>query len=332
MDGKNIEIIIPAKEDIDDYEYRITQLIQILASLENKTTDELISQINNLGFDILKYRFKSAKNTQGTFPLIDFPDMIENVKNSIKYSICSEIREESQFRRPFHLSEILMSKCEIGQSEIGSYVIVVKIPSKAILKDEEKDLGRKTVERIMTGIKEFEEMKVDNENEFRKTYNKKLNKNVFDAISKLLEKNGDRFDIEISAKWDYALKPKEKITSKSEIKYSEHYKKINRVSSYLRNIPASKQMMVEGFIEILKNREVDSPDKKRLIIIADTKEKKKVYVWLTETEYKRACDAHRDLRKVRISGFLNKKETHWILEQPENFESAENKISKAHIV
>ena len=99
------EIIIPKTEEIKDYNARIKELIAALAILEEKSEKEIREFISNVGFDILRYRLISENTTEGTFPLKAFPSAVKNIKNSIKYSACSEIREESQFRRPFKAAE-----------------------------------------------------------------------------------------------------------------------------------------------------------------------------------------------------------------------------------
>ncbi len=317
------EIIIPKTEEIKDYNARIKELIAALAILEEKSEKEIREFISNVGFDILRYRLISENTTEGTFPLKAFPSAVKNIKNSIKYSACSEIREESQFRRPFKAAEELIEQCEIGQTEKGSFVVIVKVPSQKI-NEEDNDLGRKTVERLVSGLKEVKSINIENENSFQQSYSKKLNRNVCEAISQLIDSGENKFKFEISTKWDSTNSQEETIPSTAEIAPDIEFQKLNKMSNYLKKIPSSEDTTIRGLINIMKHTEIDSPEEKRLIIIHDKSKNKKVYVRLSDEEYLKACNAHRDTKEVIVSGFLNKKTVHWVLDSPINFEVIEN--------
>lgn len=318
-------IFIPKREELLDYDYRINDLIISLGKLEGREPNQIRDDIMNIGYDVMKFRFIAPETEKGTFPLIDFEKSIENIKNMIKFGACSQIKEESQFRRPFNHATELVENCEIGQTERGSFVIMVRIPSKEkYLGDEEdqpeylQELGQKTIIRLIDGIQEAEDLEIENEAEFKESYNKKLNKNVCGAISRLIE-DQEGFNVKINARWDISNTPEDGVRNESEIKGDQHIQKFNRMKGYLEKIPETQTVTVRGLINIMKHEDINSPEEKRLIIINDSTLKKRIYVRLSSANYTSACNAHRDTKRVQVRGYLNKKQVHWVLDNPTNF-------------
>lgn len=282
------------------------------------TVDDLIAEIENTGYDLLKFRFISNETSRGTFPLDEFPEAIDSIRKMIKFGACSSIRPESQFRKPFRQAELLIEACEMAQTEAGSFVVSVKVPVKPVDERDKYSLGRKTVVQLLNGINEAKNTDISNEKQFRNNYDKKLSKNVCDAVTELLEIE-HTFDLEISAKWDVSLAVEKSSVASITLESKDHLKRFNKMSSYLLKIPQSETTTIQGLINIMKHTHLNTPSEKRLIIVSDTRTKRKVYVHLENELYQKACDAHRDMKQVKIEGYLNKKQVHWSLDQPEEF-------------
>ena len=129
----------------------------------------------------------------------------------------------------------------------------------------------------------------------------------------------NKFDIELSVKWDASNPPSEMLPSTSEIKSEDFHQKFKKMASYLKKIPESENIVIKGRIQIMKNPEDESAVEKRLIVITDNQIRKNVYCMLNERDYKIACDAHKEKKEVKIKGFLNRKTAHWFLSNPREF-------------
>ena len=218
-----------------------------------------------------------------------------------------------------------MDNCEFAQTELGSFVVSIRIPLgktylASIDEDNEylKDLGRKTIARLIEGINEAENISLEDEDLFRQNYDKKLNKNVCEAISKILQ-NEDGFNIEINAKWDVISIPETNLPNHSKIEAKELYQKLKRIASYLKKIHEPEEITVIGTIKKLETQDKDPATEKKLITIDVPNLKRKVYLFITEMDHILACDAYRDKTKIRVTGTLNKKTQHWYLDNPSNF-------------
>ncbi len=329
IDNEQVVIQIPIREDLPDYNSRIKDVIGTISLLEDLSFAEVYDNIRNIGYDLMKIRFEASKTSDGTIPLNDFVGAINNVRKMLTFGACSEIQEKSQYRKPFNDAQDLIESCEFAQTEAGSFVISIRIPlgkTYLIEIDEDntylKDLGRKTITRIVDGIKEAEELNIESEEIFRENYNKKLNRNVCEAISKILmEEEG--FNVDINVKWDSTEGSEENLPTRVEVKSSDHFKKFNKMASYLKKIPEEENITVIGIIKKLQRQEVDQNTEKKLITLDVLSLKRKIYVYLNDDDHREACNAYREGQRVSITGLLNKKTQHWFLDNPRGFKILE---------
>ncbi len=323
---EQINLLIPNTEDLIDYSSRIKDLIEALAVLENRNPQDIQEEIKNKGYDLMKIRFVANNTKGGTIPLNDFIGVMNNVKKMITFGACSEIQEKSQYRKPFNDAKELVENCEFAQTEAGSFVISIKVPlgrTYLIEIDDDNgylnDLGRKTVARLIQGIKEVEELEVEDENVFRNDYNKKLNKNVCEAIANLL-KDENGFNVNFLVKWDSTELSDQELPIEAEIKSSQYFKKFNKMANYLKKIPEEETITIMGIIKKLQRQKVDQNTERKLITIDVPALKRKVYLYLNDEDHRNACNAYREGYKIKVRGLLNKKTQHWFLDNPTNFE------------
>ena len=298
-----ITLLIPNDEILPDYIHRVYDIIQTISDLEERDFKELFEEIKNMGYDLMKIRFVANKTKEGTIPLNDFIGAMDNVKKMLTFSACSEIQEKSQYRKPYTDVIDLIGNCEFSQTESGSFVISIRVPlGRTYLVEIDdrgklKDLGRKTVARIVNGIKEVEEMTIENEDDFREQYDLKLNRNVCDAISKILmEEEG--FDVDINVNWDKTELSEINLPEKVKIQSAQYYKKFNRMASYLRKIPEEEDVTIIGVIKKLQRQEVDQNTEKKLITVDVSALKRKVYLYLNEEYHREACNAYREGQRI----------------------------------
>ena len=331
LEKEKIEIVIPNKESLLDYQTRIDDLLVSLSTIEDKEKEEIADSIINFGYDLLKMRFANNPVKDGAIPLEYANMVIKQIVDVIKYSACSEIFPQSRYKTPYKEARELIKNCELAQTEVGSFIIKIRIPlddtylkKQKIKKEFIEDLGRKTINRLIDGLDNVDKIDVSSEAKFEETYDEKLNKNVCDAMSRLLVDKEEGLSLEISARWNTEKELKQKLKSFTKIDSSKYYQKFKKMGVLLEHIPDTKEILIEGKIQDLKRQqEEDVKYEKRLIHIFSTDQKKMIYILLNEADYKRACDAHRDKKPIKIKGILIQKKGRWFLENPKNFEIIE---------
>jgi len=298
---------VPKTEELYDYDYFIEKLIIAFSIIEGKKKEVVLDEVNNYGYDIIKFRLVSPRTENGTFPLSDFPRIVENIKKIIKFSACSEIKEELSFGRPLGLSEALVDECQIGQTEVGSFVVNVKVPTRDF--DEKEKYGEKVLSRIMTGFNEAKTINIEEDYH----YNKKLNKNVFDSVIDMMGNRDDTFDVEIKASG-----------RNCNLNYSSDFQRFKSISAKLKRISNDIDVVVRGTVQNLHHKRVGEEDI-REIIVQDLISRGKVKISLDEESYNLACDVNKDMKIIRVDGVLRREKGKLkVLNNPTNFRIDDN--------
>ena len=322
-EGEEFEIIIPKREDTPDYNFRIEQLINSLSSIENRGNNQILEEIENIGFDMMQFHFISDKYTAGTMPLTNFAKAIESIDDMIRFEACSELNPLSQYTNPYDEAKGLVANCEIAQTQKGSYIVNVRVPlGETYLKGElQKEqeylrfLGRKTINRLLLGINEAKKINLSNEKSFRETYDKKLNKQSCKAINELID-NLNNSIVEINTKWDFSKPFEIKVPEKTNL--SNKDKEIfETMESYLVKIPEDEEKTINGILTDMK-RSKDN-EKEQTVTIYDSNLNRNVYVELNEESYERACNLYAKIGNVSVKGILKKKNSKWVLEEYKDF-------------
>jgi len=323
LDGEKFEILIPNKEDLLDYGRRINDLINSLGSIEGRSIEELFNDIINFGYDLISFKFKLDKDNIGTMPLEYAGTAMKRISDIIKFGACSELNPKSSYKNPYNEAKNLVKNCELAQTEVGSFIINVRVPldktyiSKEDKKEEYlKDLGRRTIKRLIEGFNEVEKINLSEEETFRKEYKETINKQICDSMSEILIKEDNKMELEITAKWNPSKEIEKNILSSIKIAPSKYFKKFKKMSVYLKKITEDEEATVFGQIVEMRRQEEDSKKEKRLVKIYDKKLKRNIYAWLEDENYKKACNSHRDKEEVTIKGILTqKKNGRWFLDR-----------------
>jgi hypothetical protein len=103
------------------------------------------------------------------------------------------------------------------------------------------------------------------------------------------------------------------------------YEYLKEAAKELQRVDRPIETVISGHIIMLRSEEGISGNQQsfeRMITMLWEVEKNvevKIRVPLSTTEYRLACDAHKDGRKISIKGFPIKEGKYWHLEKPSNF-------------
>lgn len=320
--GENFEIIIPNTESISDYGFRMEQLIMSLSSIEGRDANQILSEIENMGFDIMQFRFISDIFGEGIMPLSSFAKAVDSIDNMIRFSACSELNPQSQYTNPYDEAKNLMAHCEIAQTQKGSYIVNVRVPLgetylKTINKEQEylRFLGRKAIGRLLSGINEAKTVDLSSDTHFKETYDKKLNKQSCKAIKDLIS-DLKSVKVQINTKWDFSKPLEIEVPEKTEL--SERDKAIfETMEAYLVKISERTEKTINGIITDMR-RNKDN-DKEQTITIYDSNLNRNVYLEIRSESYELVCRLYEKINSVSVKGILTKRNGKWVLDDYRDF-------------
>jgi len=323
---KRIELLIPNNEGILDYNSRIKMLIESLSLIDKKDYALILEDINNIGYNLIKIKFESPEIKRGSIPLSYAEDAIFDIKNLITYGACSVINPQNRYRRPYKEAANLVKNCELGKSEEGSFIITIKVPSDERYLNNliEKDLGKKTIVSIISGISDMGSITINENVESKLRENNRINKNMCDAISNLLVQE-EGINLELSALFSSSNEIEEKLPSFVKIDPRKSFKVFNKASLYLKGLPEQTFVTLAGKINKMQKEDIEEKKKgvvyeKKFIRIYSEEKGKNIHILLNDDSHRIACDAYKLGKNIEVEGLLNQKQNgFWYLDEPKKF-------------
>jgi hypothetical protein len=330
LQGENyLEVLIPSKEQLFDYEQIVESAIESISAYEKQNFDDVLSQILSFG-DTLKFQISTPKTKMGYIPMTDGINLYNSVSDLIVYSACAELTLKKSFPRKFAGAIDLIEKCQIGQSQYGSFIanihcqlerpefIDYDVEMKPI--PSSPPLGRRTVLRILRGLENVREsIQIESTDPIVNNYHVGLNANMCDTLVKIIQ-IGIGTDIRISAAleptWgspnvntDFILQPS-----------TQPY--LMEASDILKGENPEEEITIEGYVFYLRRIPIEAEENTIRILTSDLEEGEKSVTikHLDEESYQKAISAHSSGNKIRITGILQKLERTWYLNRPQRLE------------
>lgn len=320
-------LAIPASDEYVDYPVRLESIIETLSVINGTPKEEIIKDLKATYFDRLEFRIISPISVNGKLPLDYAAECIEGIKDLILYSACAV-----QDARPICLKATSrakenLSKFELGQTEVGSFII--NVDAKVV--DENDDhiikldyptpsIEHRIVERISTAIHQVE-MVTSQQRQITdmasEAFKDGITANMCESFLRLQPE--DRGPIELEATIRYASAVTDKIGVKRRAKLGDvHFAVMKEISSIYRDKTIVEDMTLTGIINKMQLR-----NQEEHTIAIDCKVnggRRIVQAILSDEQHKLACDAYESTLLVKISGVVNKSQKIWAISEIERFE------------
>lgn len=333
---KNILIALPATSNSLDSKQMISKALNLLAAIENTSIQEISDNILNIGSDFLRPKIISPTNGN-SISLVEIKSAIDSLTNLIKYSACMEEENQPYFSKSKGIGRTVIEKCQFGHTFIGSFGLSIEMPIPPPSSEVSKQIPfeRRLMERIARGLITIRKaVKEADPKILTSDLQQGFNANLYETTQKLIEvvPNGQ---MEFSFSWSIEYPIPEEIKNLSRISFSanEITPFLESAAKTLRTCSESEKVVIQGRIVQLQ---ADSPltdydieeseslgnEDSRLIVVNWEVEKGKsnlIRIPLTMEQYRRACDAHRDEKKISIEGIPERKKRFLYLTSTKNF-------------
>ncbi|MBR1149763.1 hypothetical protein [Bradyrhizobium sp. JYMT SZCCT0428] len=128
-DHPDAEILIPATRDARDYVAQLSEALQELENVENRSQLDILKDLQNSGFDVIRLAAQGPNTLDGTVRIDAGVQLFEQARDLLLSAACATVKPRPVFhsRRP-RLALEYMSKARLGQTERGSYVLTILSP------------------------------------------------------------------------------------------------------------------------------------------------------------------------------------------------------------
>lgn len=327
---KYFEILIPSKKELVDYDKIVKIAVESISVYEGRSFEDVLIQVLSFG-DLLKFRISTPNTKIGNIPMTDGIGLYQSISDFLIYGACAELSPQKSYPRKYREAKDLIKTCQIGQSQYGSFIANIQCrlqrPRTTGMDLElnfigsnplEQPLGRKTVLRILTGLKNVNECIQEESSEpIVNNYKEGLNANMCDTLANIIE-IGLGNEINISAN----LEPKWAFPDNINTNYiiqpsSKGY--LIEASDILMGENPEERITLEGYVFQLKRKSPEEDNSIRMYLDEDG-EITPVEVKLDSESYDLAIDAHKYSQRIKITGILKKVNRKWYLNNPEGLE------------
>jgi hypothetical protein len=308
IDDHKHDLLVPSTNEIDDYPQRMSDIIRVLESLEDRSQIEIISDLASVRADVVRIRRPDA--IDGTIRLEDGASLMQSAYNMVLAAACSATSPKAYFqgKRPAKATDYI-EKTRLGQTERGSFVLTVisPVPEKAnqpdlfVAEPFERQVIRTVADGLHSTVQAAEyRLKRADVSHFRETTENGVSANLLDAVLGLMGVRHHTVDVNFA--WSPEIRVPEELQRIITID-PEYFGIIEEASKQLKLQEPLPPIELFGVVEGLKRAQTMSGGHVTLSTFLDGRVRN-VQMDVDAEFYDQAIVAHRIKRPVSCSGEL----------------------------
>lgn len=308
------ELLVPLTTHFADYASCVSIILQVLEHKENRSQYAIMTDLNNIGYDVIRVTNKSSDAQNCTLDLISSIDFVSNTRDMIRAAAYSAATHKICYlgRKPQKAEEFLKT-VRFGQTERGSFTLQLLSPVVPTLSDELSETSesecyeRCVVPTLQSGLEAMNEaaQTASIENTlapFIDAANRGLTTNLCDAVCAMHDSlNPEYIEVEIT------YSPNRLIAQKvAHIVVDRSYlPTIKEASSKIKAREPEPEQLIRGQVTKLESND---PQGHGEIKIRDvmTAQPRVLSVSLDGEDYQKAISAHQSHQLVELSGIVTK--------------------------
>ena len=308
------QLLVPIRPEFDDFEDQMSALISRIAEAEGRSARAVLQEIYATQVDTLRYRVISSRASGGTLPLEHGISLLEGARRSLLAAACTVLSPGRTYhpRMSFTPAEEFVDACELGQTEEGSFTVVVRCPLQY---SDEITMGdipftRRATDTLFGSVSALvEAIEQDRANSVMHPHasGARITANLCDALLKM---QADAGSVELSVTWASSL-PNPTRPSNAVTIWSEMFPRISDVGKFLRNPSGTRAIGFLARVDVLRGSEIDVQGRRHgevtlSIILRDDDDIVRARAILDVQQYAIAVDAHMQNRYVVVTAVLDR--------------------------
>ncbi|WP_046058512.1 MULTISPECIES: hypothetical protein [unclassified Clostridium] len=323
-DYEEYQLLIPLKNSYSDYKARVMGVVNTLSILEEKNTEIIIKEIQDIKTDVLEVRLINNIFDEGTMPVSLADSVTSFIRNIIVYSACVEENPKPLFNKPTKSSMNYANIFQFGQTKHGSFIMTIESDlnseNSAMYFNKDNEISneipfqRKVLRRIQKALYQINTFNGDYDKFVLNSYIDGLNGNMCEAITKLKDLN-EKIDIEYRFNMSPIVKEKNDLPKVIKINNDILYK-AEILKEKFRELESTEHIKIEAEINRI-DYDYESQNKSAYITVNFLYEDDSKYhnarIYVEEEQYDNACDALKERLPVYIEGTLDKRLRRWVI-------------------
>lgn len=323
IENNFFETLLPLSKDYADYSYRIIDVLESIAQAENREVHQVLTDLSIPPGDIVRFRVINRDTIGGTISFLEGFNLLESAKKALFTTACDIVQPEKYHKRlALKGAQQFIEECRLGQTEKGSFIASIICPfvnqtpedqaqQLSIFNRSEEfkqSLTRKVTRRLMSSLAEIKSA-IDRGEESRivDLEGEKIISGNF--IESIIELNSTKEITEIEITTSWSVFAAEQVGIANTIKFSNDYIPVlESIISKIKPIDRGFEDDFIGKISLTKaDPDIHSRTEGEIIlnyIIGDEEKVSKARVVLSNEDYDKACEAHKQGKSVKIRGKL----------------------------
>jgi hypothetical protein len=308
--GGEFEILLPADQAARDYPSRILDLLDTVATVEERSIIALVDDIRTGGADVVSFRL--LPNTPaGTIPLFNAADAVAGVRELVLASTYAVVLGRPllvQGRRPPHVQQFAQS-VTLGSPRAGSWMVSAQLPIPQVPVQGGTPMARRVSlqmhEAVLACVTAAHQATARySVDPFLHATEQGVSANLCSALA-----NIGRDDVPFELRFSWALQLPTRVETRTLRFDPPVIEVLRRASDDLRNVPDG-DVTVTGVVSRLRREGTEGGQATVRGLISTAygaaEEQRRVRVLLPRSLYERAVAAHGQQRQVRISGLAQR--------------------------
>ena len=311
------QLLVPIRPEFDDFDEQMGTLISRIAQSEGRSERAVLQDISAAQVDTLRFRVISSRASGGTLPLEHGISLLEGARRSLLAAACTILSPGRTYhpRMSFTPAEEFVEACELGQTEEGSFTVVVRCPlqySDEVIMGGDIPFTRKATDALFGSVSALvgaiEQDRLDSVMHAQ-VPSVRITSNLCDALLKMQPDAGIA-GVELSVTWASSL-PNLTSSSNAVTIRSEMFPRISDVGKFLRNPSGTQAARFLARVDVLRGSEID-PQGRRYgevtlsIILGEDDEIVRARAILDAQQYAFAVEAHMRNRYVVVTGIIDR--------------------------
>ena len=306
------EIVVPLRREASDFVSQLADGLHELEIVEARSQFDILRDLLNSGFDIVRLGARSPSTNDGTVKIDDGVKLFQQAREILLAAACSTVRPRSVFhaRKPQQANDY-MNAARLGQTEHGSFVLTILSPVAPQLnaysdtelfpqEPFERQVVRTLARSVNLAINAAEQSATETDfAPFQDAVEGGVSANLCESIAGFF-KIGDPVSIALSVAWAQN-RPAPNDAPVRTLITSDVIPTIEEAARIFRARDTLEDYLIQGPVIKLERSEGQSSG--RATIFARIEDSmRKVAVELPESEYDKATQAHREYRSVKVIG------------------------------